>query len=252
MAPLRRYLRLTLHSAIEVRIYLDNPADSARWLLAARDPALPRVLAAVRPLVLPKLREETARAKGKGKRRGVKDVVVREDFDVSVFLTELSTPHSILWRRRDLSGEGGRGVVREEREEREEAEGGGRDIAAVGDGDGDGAGLGGAGGGGGRETVVVSDGEEGEDGFQTQKAPSLKRKSRADGSEEDTGGGDDKKKMTMNTSYDGFRIYGRILCLVVKRKGISKGKQLVGGAGQAMMEDWITSTQMAQGQMMED
>jgi hypothetical protein len=54
---------------------------------------------------------------------------------------------------------------------------------------------------------------------------------------------DDKKKMAMETSYDGFAIYGRVLCLVVKRKD-KKGKGPAKTAGQAMMEDWITSTQL--------
>jgi len=54
---------------------------------------------------------------------------------------------------------------------------------------------------------------------------------------------DDKKKMAMDTSYDGFSIYGRVLCLVVKRKE-KKGKEPARSGGQAMMEDWITSTQM--------
>ena len=84
MAPLRRYLRLTPHSVLEVRIYLDNPADLNRWLLHSTSPVLPRVLEAVRPLVGPKLREENERAKAKkGKGRGVKDVVVRGVFAVS-------------------------------------------------------------------------------------------------------------------------------------------------------------------------
>ena len=55
---------------------------------------------------------------------------------------------------------------------------------------------------------------------------------------------DDKKKMAMDTFYDGFSIYGRVLCLVVKRKD-KKGKGPAGLAGgQAMMEEWITSTQI--------
>jgi len=58
--------------------------------------------------------------------------------------------------------------------------------------------------------------------------------------------------MLLNTTYDGFSIYGRILCLVVKRRGTGKGKELVGGAGQAMMEEWIASTQIAEGQMMDE
>lgn len=94
MAPIRRYLRITSYSVLEVRVYLDNPADSARWLLNPRDPVLPRVLEAVKPLVLPKLREENERngvgwkGKGKGgtgKRKGVKDLVGTGMFQGSFF-----------------------------------------------------------------------------------------------------------------------------------------------------------------------
>ena len=57
---------------------------------------------------------------------------------------------------------------------------------------------------------------------------------------------DEKKKLGFQTSYSGFAIYGRILCLIVKRKtgGVSKGREMPGGAGQAMMEEWI-GTQVA-------
>lgn len=80
MAPIRRYLRITKYSVLEVRIYLDDPAIVHSWFLNARNPVLPRVIAAVRPLVLPKLREERERARGKGKKhKGVKDVVVEGD-----------------------------------------------------------------------------------------------------------------------------------------------------------------------------
>jgi hypothetical protein len=79
MAPLRRYLRITKHSVLEVRIYLDRPSDAEAWLLRRDNPALPRVIQAIRPLVLPKLREENERTKGKGgskaRKKGVKDVV---------------------------------------------------------------------------------------------------------------------------------------------------------------------------------
>lgn len=79
MPPLRRYLRITKYSVLECRIYVDNPADISRWLLRANSRILPQVIEAVRPLVLPKLREENARAKdGKGgKKKGWKDVVVK-------------------------------------------------------------------------------------------------------------------------------------------------------------------------------
>jgi hypothetical protein len=56
-------------------------------------------------------------------------------------------------------------------------------------------------------------------------------------------GQEDKKKMAMDTSYDGFSIYGRVLCLVVKKRDTGKAKGGMSG-GQAMMEEWITSTQM--------
>ena len=75
MAPIRRYLRITKYSVIECRIYLDNPSDT-RWLLDRRDSVIARVFAAIRPLVLPKLREETARAITKKKDKPVKDVIV--------------------------------------------------------------------------------------------------------------------------------------------------------------------------------
>ena len=77
MAPIRRYLRITAKSVLEVRIYLDNPADAYRWLLRPQEPVLPRIIDAVRPLVLPKLREENENARKSGKRKGIKDVVVQ-------------------------------------------------------------------------------------------------------------------------------------------------------------------------------
>lgn len=54
---------------------------------------------------------------------------------------------------------------------------------------------------------------------------------------------DDKKKMAMNTTYNGFSIYGRVLCLIIKRID-KKGKHPAVVGGQAMMEDWIVSTQL--------
>ncbi|KKY22830.1 hypothetical protein UCDDS831_g03416 [Diplodia seriata] len=103
MAPLRRYLRITKHSALEVRIYLDNPAHTETWLLRRKDPALPRIIEAVRPLVLPKLWEEKERSERKGKgKKGVRDVVTRDDFEVSIFLTDNSTPHSLLTKQKDF------------------------------------------------------------------------------------------------------------------------------------------------------
>lgn len=74
MAPIRRYLRISKYSVLECRIYLDNPSDS-RWLLNPGDPVLPRVFAAIQPLVLPKLREENERLWSRKKGKPVKDVI---------------------------------------------------------------------------------------------------------------------------------------------------------------------------------
>lgn len=77
MAPIRRYLRITKYSVLECRIYLDNPALAQGWLLNPRNPVLPRVIESVRPLVLPKLREERERARKRSKKKkGIKDVVI--------------------------------------------------------------------------------------------------------------------------------------------------------------------------------
>jgi hypothetical protein len=53
-------------------------------LLNPRKPVLPRVIEAVRPLVLPKLREEKERARKKStKKKAIKDTVVDGMFLVS-------------------------------------------------------------------------------------------------------------------------------------------------------------------------
>lgn len=77
MAPLRRYLKISKHSVVECRIYLDNPSLAQSWLLNPRNPMLPRVMDSVRPLILPKLREEGERGRKKGgKKKVIKDVIV--------------------------------------------------------------------------------------------------------------------------------------------------------------------------------
>lgn len=50
---------------------------------------------------------------------------------------------------------------------------------------------------------------------------------------------DDKKKLGLNTSYDGFSIYGRILCLVVKRRGGRKPTSAA--SSQAILETWVST-----------
>lgn len=267
MAPIRRYLRITRYSVLEVRIYLDKPSDQS-WLLSSRDPVLPRIIEEVRPKVLPKLREENENAKKKGgkKKKGIKDVASQEDFEVTIFLTELSTRHSLLTKHKHLSDkpklkstgnkltgwlnnsdnpitveeDDAPRVLQEEGDEAvalndiPEADSSSKRKAHGGDKDDDDA------------LFVSSDDEE---TFQTQRERTSKRRKRSEtdrSAEQREDVTDDKKKLAMNTSYDGFSIYGRILCLVVKRKGKKAAASNANApGGSQMMEQWV-STQAAQ------
>lgn len=274
MAPIRRYLRITKYSVLEVRIYLDKPSDQP-WLLSSRDPVLPRIIEEVRPKVLPKLREENenARKKGGKKKKGIKDVASQEDFEVIIFLTELSTRHSLLTKHKHFSDkpklkstgnkltgwlnnsenpitvedEDAPQVLREDEDEvvalkdiPEADAGSKRKGRAANDEDDD-------------ALFVSSDDEE---TFQTQRERSSKRRKRNESAKETAeseAAADDKKKLAMNTSYDGFSIYGRILCLVVKRKGKKAAATNANApaGGSQMMEQWV-STQAAQDAGLQD
>ncbi|KAI9862437.1 MAG: hypothetical protein M1824_001430 [Vezdaea acicularis] len=301
MAPIRRYLRITKYSVLECRIYLDNPALAETWLLNPRKPLLPRVIDSVRPLVLPKLREENERSKGKGKKvsKSVRDVIIEgssvfrnityqaiilmgaDDFEVSIYLTDLSTRHSLLTKQKifqdagkprflpnsgkvtsDDAAVGGKGapvIIREESDELDTTAL--QDIPAVNlDEDDDSL----------QEDHIVNTRQSrsrqehaadregsvtGEEHHSPRASKSGHRRnanmdSKSDYTEDQ---GDEKKKLGINTSYEGFSIYGRILCLIVKRREITTGKGLTpsrtaAGSGQAMMEDWIASTQQVAGE----
>lgn len=101
------------------------------------------------------------------------------------------------------------------------------------------------------EGLFVSDGSDEEEPQESRSARRQRHKKSSEPADFD-GGEDDKKKLKLYTTYDGFSIYGRILCLVVKRRGLARGKEPIRGTGQAMMEEWITSTQRSEPQMMDD
>ena len=54
---------------------------------------------------------------------------------------------------------------------------------------------------------------------------------------------DDKKKLAMKTTYEGFSIWGWVLCLLVTRKGAPSKKRMESNTGQALMEEWISTQQ---------
>lgn len=197
MPPIRRYLRISKYSVLECRIFLENPADGPRWLLNPTDPALPRVFAAVRHLVLPKLREENERAKGKGKKKKiVKDVVVEDDFEASVFLTDVDTKHNLVVKEKVFE-DGGVAVKSNTR----------------------------------ADPVILQ--EDSDDG-DLSRIPQA-----ADAASEEGGLMQDDKKMAFKTTYRGFSIHGKVLCLLVERKNEKKSLD-----GQALMQEWITASQM--------
>lgn len=127
------------------------------------------------------------------------------------------------------------------------------------------------------DELFVEEEEEEEEGDSDEAAirqPASKRRrekaATGDTGEAEEGRNDDKKKLAMDISYEGFAIYGRVLCLVVKRRGAattrggagdrggapavisaaggSKSQTATGSyvrpGGQAMMENWIASTQL--------
>ncbi|KAI1422617.1 hypothetical protein F5Y12DRAFT_607656 [Xylaria sp. FL1777] len=320
MAPIRRYLRITKYSVLECRIYLDNPGLVHTWLLNPRAPVLPRVIESVRPYVLPKLREERERSrKRSARKKGIKDVVVEDDFEVSVFLTETTTRHSLVTKHKhfhdttqtklksnsgrllgetngapvglDAVAEPAPVTLREESDDEDTAvalaaiptideatPSGTRrskrarsnthadahahaDTAAghvLGDQN--------------NQVEVISDEDNAsgdDDGLFVQSPPRESPPAKRRRPAPPEGDGDDKKKLAMDISYEGFSIYGRVLCLVVKRRdgggaeraerdvnvstpaaggsGNNRAKAVSRGRGQAMMEDFIISTQIPAG-----
>ncbi|KIW30550.1 uncharacterized protein PV07_06288 [Cladophialophora immunda] len=219
MAPIRRYLRISKHFVLECRIFLENPADEPRWLLNEKDPALPRVFEAVKPYVLPKLREEKERARGKGKKKkSVKDVVQQDDFEVSIFLTEIRTRHCLLVKDKTFK-----------QKDPIKSNNGNRLTGAD------------------HDAVMVQD-ESDEDNVNLNDIPAAEDREGSHtsaGRNLDTEGeGDDKKKLGFTTTYEGFNIWGWVLCLFVERKGgPSKKTSGLPGSSQALMQDWIQSTQ---------
>lgn len=195
-----------------------------------------------------------------------------EDFEVSIFLTETSTRHSLLTKQKHFREKGSEGL----RSNSEKLTGAGATSADAIQVEDEGADTG--------VPVIAREesdenmldlkdiplaaDDEDDEAFETMRTrPKRGRRIQPDDDDDGDGlfvdgeneeplpkrvketamvdrdGQEDKKKMAMDTSYDGFSIYGRVLCLVVKKRDTGKAKDRMSG-GQAMMEEWITSTQM--------
>ncbi|EAW11374.1 uncharacterized protein ACLA_090670 [Aspergillus clavatus NRRL 1] len=244
MAPIRRYLRISKYSVLECRIYLENPSDT-RWLLDSRDPVLPRIFAAIRPLILPKLREENERLYAKKKGKPVKDVIAEDDFEVALFLRESRTRHTLLTRQKVFEGAENESDILTNRSGKEDTQ-----ILIESDGEAD-TNL--------RDIPQAAGGEgsakRGREMSEQIESPGSHRTSKRRKNEqtpEPPQGGNDDKKLRFRTQYEGFNIYGWTLCLLVTRKG-ARARLRPADSGisrQVLMEEWI-STQ-AQGDVDEE
>ena len=139
-----------------------------------------------------------------------------DDFEVSIFLTEVGTRHALMVKQKTfsdrepiksnsnkLTGHAADPVMIREESDDDDLEI--SDIPAARDGD----------------------GSDPEDDFE--RGPDRQ---------------DDKKKLGFNTTYDGFNIWGFVLCLLVERRGGPGNKSNAGGGhAQALMEEWISTQQ---------
>ncbi|UKZ48989.1 hypothetical protein TrVGV298_003227 [Trichoderma virens] len=232
---------------------------------------------AIRPLVIPKLREEKERSKKKStKKKAIKDVVVKaDDFEVSVFLTETSTRHSLLTKQKFFHEKGPSALQSNASKLIAETNANPIDVDASDfapirieeDSDNEGVALSDIPSANTRRrakrqrsnTLEIDDSDEFEDAGDDDSAsvvdvdsdgrqppPKRSRGPMKPPAEPEGQFHDDyKKKLAMDVSYEGFAIYGRVLCLIVKRKE-NKTQQSLGG--QAKMENWITSTQIPVGE----
>ncbi|KAG6119517.1 hypothetical protein E4U13_007573 [Claviceps humidiphila] len=272
MAPVRRYLRISKYSVLECRIYLENPSLVQSWLLNPRNPVLPRIVESIRPLVLPKLREERERSKKKSsKKKSIKDVIVQDDFEVSMFLTETATRHSLLSKKKHFRDKGlpmmqsnSTKLIEETNHVPVDVDGEQEIAAILRDEDSD------DGGGnerlseipvarskrrrdtttsdlhteesGGSDNAIDLDSDTERPVTKRARIPSALGEDASEGEE------DDKKKLAMDVSYEGFAIYGRVLCLVVRRRENKTQRLRQDAEGQANMDNWITSTQIPVGE----
>ncbi|KAJ5574255.1 uncharacterized protein N7459_008682 [Penicillium hispanicum] len=238
MAPIRRYLRISKYSVLECRIYLDNPSDT-RWLLDSRDPVLPRVFGAIRPLVLPKLREENERLWSRKRSKPVKDVIAEDEFEVAIFLRESRTRHSLLTRHKTFQQPASRNNAADAVNSEEDLGTSSGDPVPIDD----------------TEIIIESDSDPeldlrnipraGEDAMDPEEGnrPANRRRKRGQASQlevnDETG---DEKKLGFSTHYESFNICGWVLCLLVTRKGDrARASVVTAEPKQPLMEEWIST-----------
>lgn len=144
-----------------------------------------------------------------------------DDFEVSIFLTEIRTRHNLLVKNKTFK-----------QKPPMKTNNGGKLTGAAAQG-----------------PVTIRDEDEDED-VVLRDIPSIddvrddEQQLNDDNTDSDASVGDDKKKLGFKTTYEGFSIWGWVLCLFVERKG-GPGQKKSGAESnnQALMQDWIVSTQ---------
>jgi len=109
----------------------------------------------------------------------------------------------------------------------------------------------------GDDELFVQDSEDSEPVFQSQRSVDVSRGRNALGQEEtdasakrSMAASEDKKKLALRTYYDGFSIYGRVLCLVIRRRGGRVSS--AAASSQQLMENWVSTQAAAEGTMEDD
>lgn len=162
-----------------------------------------------------------------------------EDFEVSLFLRESRTRHSLLTRYKEfgetedtpgVANTKETGIVVESDDEdvniHDIPEAGAQeDVGGEDDGDGN-----------------ATRGKRRRETNEPSDTPAGRRASKRQKDESPPAANEDKK-MRFRTNYEGFNIFGWVLCLLVTRKGGRSGTTVAPSAPghQPLMEEWISS-----------
>lgn len=153
---------------------------------------------------------------------------VTDDFEVAIFLRESGTRHSLLTKQKSF------GNKQKMKSNSNKLTGSTAEILVESDDEGEN-----------ERTAININAIPEAVGSEEEESDAGKRVGKAAVQATDTL---DDKKLQLTTSYDGFGIWGWVLCLLVTRKGQKGRKRMDDGAGaatsgQALMEEWI-GTQM--------
>jgi hypothetical protein len=138
-----------------------------------------------------------------------------DEFEVSIFLTEISTRHALMVKQKSFAEQ------KPIRSNSSKLLGNPSNPVMVGE-------------------------EDDEDDVRLRDIPEAEvpdDSSSDTGFEPAPGAMDDKKKLAFDTTYEGFNIWGFVLCLLVERKGGPGKKVTSEGQAQALMEEWISTQQ---------